>query len=145
MDRFKFRVWSSEEGGYMHNWSSVDHDAVFTFFDKKDNDGFDGLCEYESLSCYDACSCGGCVDTTESYSFKNEDVEQCTGLKDKNGQLIFEGDKVKDKHGFITTVYFLNGAYWLKDSDVSYRFCEYANIKFGKTDLEVIGNIHDES
>ena len=74
---------------------------------------------------------------------------QCTGLKDKNGKLIFEGDivrtkefgKAKDNAIFldfdIFEVYFSDGAFRIKN-----KHAGYFNLCISKT-IEIIGNIHE--
>ncbi len=70
-----------------------------------------------------------------------ETLGQCTGVKDKNVQLIFEGDIVRYTHkddGTENTaaVYFSN--YEWKLSNTMLPFSIFAN-----TIIEIIGNIHD--
>jgi len=65
-------------------------------------------------------------------------IGQFTGLNDKKGNEIFEGDKMK-KPGSdnIYTVVFFDGAFYLKNGGVNHRLSWTTN------DGEVIGTIHD--
>ena len=61
-------------------------------------------------------------------------VGQYTGLNDKNGKRIFEGDILSLRTGRPHVVRFEDGAFVLENTAIPMRFA----IKF-----EVIGNIHD--
>lgn len=66
-----------------------------------------------------------------------ETVGQYTGLKDKNGTKIFEGDIARDNDGFIGTIVYGSGSFCYEDI----RWNEYLNTACHH--IKVIGNIYD--
>jgi uncharacterized phage protein (TIGR01671 family) len=70
----------------------------------------------------------------EMRSVKPETVGQLTGLTDKNGNQIFEGDILEFRRGRTHIVKFEDGAFIFTDTAIPVRYAD----KF-----EVIGNIHD--
>lgn len=66
-----------------------------------------------------------------------ETVGQFTGLTDKNGKMIFEGDIVRSCVGTYVVKY-LTGAWFC-----SLIECEYLTLLCTISAEEVIGNIHD--
>lgn len=120
MDRFKFRAYK-----YAKLLEDVD-----SFF-------IDNLKEKITLHFSDC--------HTKTMKLSDCILEQCTGLKDKNGKLIYENDRVKfiwhDKEFKGTVIWYLSS--W--GIEISSRFIRLEE-NFGydnPKNIEVIGNIHE--
>ncbi|HOZ82676.1 MAG TPA: YopX family protein [Bacteroidia bacterium] len=72
---------------------------------------------------------------------------QCTGLKDKNGKLIWENDIVRDIYGNFYAVFYQNNYYrfsWIcVKSDVFLIGAKWHLWDINSLEVEVIGNIFD--
>ena len=117
-DRFKFRVWAKPFDKYLQ----LDDGSLFT---QSDGTLWINIGDYSGDELIEKCL----MDYT---------IEQCTGLPDKNGVLIYEGDVVIDD-GEIFTVEWANGAWMLVEPlgcDELFYFIESKG-------LEIISNIHE--
>ena len=129
-DRFKFRIWDLEQKKFFSLADFRKFDVEFNF-DPTTNEV---VCEYDK---------------------KRYVVIQSTGLKDKNGKLIYEGDIVRESFGETGTYrveYFPYSAEWqfanLDDEKpnwemFSMQFEGMSENQGISTDLEIIGNIYE--
>ena len=102
---------------------------------KKDSDG-------------DSQICGSCWSRTVI----PETVGQYTGLTDKNGEKIFEGDIIKNETERLFVVIYKFGGFdlapisWLEDIDKTLTYNTLGDVQtalYTMSNAEIIGNIHD--
>ena len=122
-DRFKFRVWDKGNEHYVDcaDMLYIEPSGEITY------------------ACYDG-------DREDMYYYEQNDVvvEQCTGLRDKNGKLIYEGDIVGNEK-------YVHEIVW-RDKDASFHtklkgmefICGHLEQSWiDEFGFKIIGNIHE--
>lgn len=81
-----------------------------------------------------------------AFEIRPDTICQCTGLKDKNGKLIWENDIVRDEYGNFYKAFWQNDYY-------QFSFCAKTGVfpigakwnlwSFKSSEIEVVGNIFD--
>lgn len=146
-DRFKFRVFDKETGKYYKTRISKGSGCM--------------VYQHPASSHYAWIQIGTMFTELErdekTYTLTelepNFIIEQCTGLKDKNGKLIYEGDKVEISvygdvinGGFVETDTQYQGiVVWAKQGLYVEVVDKFFYIPEEPEDVEIIGNIHEKT
>lgn len=122
-DRFKCRFWHKPTNKMLYCYGYNEH---FVF-----GDTMDGIYTEYNPANFDDCI-----------------LMQCTGLKDKTGKLIFEGDIIADiNSGCVATIEYLSSSYSLmahiRRMDDFIPIEEICYTEIEGTPFEIIGNIYE--
>lgn len=127
-DRFKFRGMNKDKwyyGGYFKHLPYTPQPIRYSEVPEKD---------YKHLIIQDSFSDWGLPRNMTCIEVEPETVGQCTGLKDNNGKLIFEGDIVARGEDKAVIKY---------DDETASFYMRWVETETFIEDCEVIGNIYE--
>lgn len=87
----------------------------------------------------------GDIEDGSAEEVEEETIGQFTGLLDKNGKEIYEGDILQTRANFKGVVMWnKNGNFYINnDKELKEKLCENLGVMLEYAQFEVIGNIHD--
>ena len=111
----------------------------------------EGFYTDHNVTYYSCCRCPVIENIIDDYEVDEYTVGQYTGMVDKNGTKIFEGDIVKTKYGRLCIVVWFaspqHNGWDLTPVDtignIRHTKCPDSYDLYKRDNLEVIGNIHD--
>ena len=139
-DRFRFRAWDKVCGRMLYNIQEAYDGGCVEDKEGEPVEDYISVCSFASFFPY------------EGQEENEYIVEQCTGLKDKNGKLIYEGDIVRifydhfngtfTEKEVIGPVTWECGT-WVVNNSLLNHAPEYDDMILESSAVEVIGNIHE--
>lgn len=130
-DRFKFRTWDKKRKIMVYCFEESTSKQIDKYERIYDLDEYYCCLEVGRLSCL--------YDIDDNFI-----VEQCTGLKDKNGNLIYEGDLIKEPaNKYPLEIYYGKGAWQTREYRKNGNNEQLLYVLINCYGVEIIGNIHE--